>query len=110
MLKVTPDPPTSNHHSLDHCLKSTPEKLRFSDLHSDRLFTVAPDIDTESLLANASQDLAAVKVMAADLAFEIEGSRRTVALAICRMAEGAQLLVDKALDNLDPPTTPTPRP
>ena len=40
--------------------------------------------------------------MAADLAFEIEGSRRNVALGICRMIDGIRLLVDRALDNLDP--------
>ena len=46
--------------------------------------------------------MASVKAMAADLAFEIEGSRRNVALGICRMIDGIRLLVDRALDNLDP--------
>jgi hypothetical protein len=119
MDKLIPDPPEHDdvspyesldskklhdaaHRALDHYLKPTLAKLRFSDLRSDRLFSVAPDVGLESLLANASEDLASVKVMAADLAFEIEGSRRSVALAICRMVDGALLLVDKALDDYNP--------
>ncbi|ALI00508.1 hypothetical protein C1Y08_08430 [Pseudomonas sp. FW306-02-F02-AA] len=120
MDKLIPDPPAPDdvspyesldskklhdaaHRALDHYLKPTLAKLRFSDLRSDRLFSVAPDVGTESLLANASEDLASVKVMAADLAFEIEGSRRHVALAICRLVDGVQLLVDRALDDFDVP-------
>ncbi|WP_347928811.1 DUF6124 family protein [Pseudomonas helvetica] len=119
MIKETPNPPEHDdvspydspdskklhdaaHRALDHYLKPTLSKLRFSDLHSDRLFAVNPGIDNESLLANASEDLASVKAMAADLAFEIEGSRRNVALGICRMIDGVRLLVDRALDNMDP--------
>jgi hypothetical protein len=59
---------------------------------------VRTDLDTETLLANASQDLASINVIAAHLAFEVDGTQRNVALGICRMLEGAQMLVDRALD------------
>jgi len=67
-------------------------------------FTVRPDLGTETLLANASQDLACLNDIAAHLAFEVDGAQRNVALGICRMLEGVQLLVDKALDQAHPAT------
>jgi hypothetical protein len=33
----------------------------------------------------------------------VEGSRRSVALALSRMADGVRLLVERALDHLDEP-------
>ncbi|WP_374956979.1 DUF6124 family protein, partial [Pseudomonas poae] len=51
-----------------------------------------------------SQDLASLNDIAAHLAFEVEGAQRNVALGICRMLEGVQLLVDKALDQAHPVT------
>jgi len=64
-----------------------------------QLFTVCPDINTEALLANASEDLLSISAIAADLADGVEGSRRSVALALSRMADGVQLLVERALDH-----------
>ncbi|WP_223460478.1 MULTISPECIES: DUF6124 family protein [unclassified Pseudomonas] len=68
-----------------------------------QLFSVCPDIHTETLLANASEDLLSISAIAADLADDVDGSRRSVALAISRVAEGAHLLVERALDHLDEP-------
>lgn len=65
-------------------------------------FTLRPELGSETLLANASQDLACLNDIAAHLAFEVEGAQRNVALGICRMLEGMQLLVDKALDQAHP--------
>ncbi|QXH78923.1 DUF6124 family protein [Pseudomonas salmasensis] len=70
----------------------------------ETLFTVRPDIGTETLLINASQDLSSITDIATHLAFEIDGTQRNVALGICRMLEGVQLLVDKALDDTHPAT------
>ena len=70
----------------------------------ETLFTVRPELGTETLLVNASQDLASISDIAAHLAFEIDGTQRNVALGICRMLEGVQLLVDKALDDSHPAT------
>jgi hypothetical protein len=33
----------------------------------------------------------------------VEGSRRSIALALSRMADGVQLLVERALDHLESP-------
>ncbi|WP_455928044.1 DUF6124 family protein [Pseudomonas capeferrum] len=38
-----------------------------------------------------------------NLPFEIDGAPRSVALGICRMLEGIQLLVDRALDRCEAP-------
>ncbi|MHC8353466.1 DUF6124 family protein [Pseudomonas sp. RT4P38] len=62
------------------------------------LFSVSPDIDTEALLTNASEDLLSISAIAADLADDVEGSRRSVALAISRLTDGVQLLVERVLD------------
>ena len=109
MIKDTPNPPihqnydTSTLHevayrAINHYLnpaKPIPEA-------ADGLFTVRADLGTETLLVNASQDLASISEIANHMAFEIEGSQRNVALGICRMLEGVQLLVDKALNVAHP--------
>jgi hypothetical protein len=65
-----------------------------------QLFTVAPDIDDpEALLANASEDLLSISAIAAGLADDVEGSLRSVALAISRLTDGVQLLVERVLDH-----------
>ncbi|WP_282354116.1 DUF6124 family protein [Pseudomonas sp. PS01303] len=65
------------------------------------LFNICDDVDTEALLANASEDLLSISDIAADLADDIDGSRRSVALALSRMADGVHLMVDGALDNIE---------
>ncbi|CAI8908246.1 DUF3077 domain-containing protein [Pseudomonas sp. IT-P253] len=74
-----------------------------SEPRKGQLFTVAPDINIEALLANASEDLLSISAIAADLADDVEGSRRSVALALSRMADGVHLLVERALDHLESP-------
>ena len=44
-----------------------------------------------------------ISAIAADLADGVDGSRRSVALALSRMADGVHLLVERALDHLDDP-------
>ncbi|MGA9700727.1 DUF6124 family protein [Pseudomonas sp.] len=109
MIKDSPNPPgyqdfdTSTLHevayrAINHYLnpgKPIPEP-------SDGLFTVRADLGTETLLVNASQDLASICDIANHMAFEIDGAQRNVVLGICRMLEGVQLLVDKALDESHP--------
>lgn len=74
-----------------------------SDPASAALFTVRTDLDAETLLINASQDLASINVIATHLAFEVDGTPRSMALGLCRMLEGVQLLVDQALDGCAQP-------
>ncbi|KZN16602.1 MULTISPECIES: DUF6124 family protein [Pseudomonas] len=73
------------------------------------VFTILPDVDTPTLLAHASETLASMNVMTTDLADQLEGSHRNVALAIQQLAVLAEMLINRALDNLDsplPPVTP----
>ncbi|MCL6704839.1 DUF6124 family protein [Pseudomonas sp. T1.Ur] len=116
MVKHSPNPPKNEHKSraekleekrledatnraLDYYLKPHPASPPEPD--KDQLFIVSPHIDTETLLANASEDLLSISTIAADLADDIDESRRCVALAISRMADGVQLLVERALDHLE---------
>ncbi|HWT68380.1 MAG TPA: DUF6124 family protein [Pseudomonas sp.] len=109
MFKVTPNPPESDTDPLEaEKLREAAERAFSHDFpppHEPpakpgkfQLFTVSPDIGTEALLANASEDLLSISAIAADLADDVEGSRRSVALALSRMADGVQLLVERALD------------
>ncbi|CDF93517.1 MULTISPECIES: DUF6124 family protein [unclassified Pseudomonas] len=114
MFKVTPNPPNpaksrvealeaKKHEdaatrALDYYLTPPPSPPE-ADKH--QLFIVAPHIDTETLLANASEDLQSISTIAADLADDVDDSRRCIALAISRMADGVQLLVERALDRLE---------
>lgn len=63
----------------------------------------AGGVHTETLLAHASEDLLSISAIAADLADDVDGSRRSVALALSRMADSVQLLIERALDHLDEP-------
>ncbi|VVN74439.1 DUF6124 family protein [Pseudomonas fluorescens] len=67
------------------------------------VFTIIPNVDTESLLCHACETLASLNAMTTDLAYELEGPRRNVALAIQQLAVLGELLVNRALDNLDLP-------
>ncbi|PYY72355.1 hypothetical protein CRX42_01355 [Pseudomonas jessenii] len=111
MIKPTPNPPaiealdTKELHEAaerasDHHNTQTEQK---QPKRNGQLFSVCPHINTEALLANASEDLLSISVIAADLADDVDGSCRSVALAISRMADGAHLLVEQALDHLDEP-------
>lgn len=125
MIKPTPNPPdhfstspyespgSKKHHdavkrALDHHFPPTePESELEPDIEPPKekasLFRVTPGVHTETLLANASEDLLAISAIAVDLADTVDGSRRSVALAISRIAEGVHLLVERALDHLDDP-------
>ena len=48
-------------------------------------------------MANASEDLLSISVIACDL----HGSRRSVALALSRMADGVRLMVEGTLDQIE---------
>ena len=83
---------------------SQTESRQAGDSPSDQIFTVRPNLDSETLLANASQDLASVQALASNLAFDIDGPQRDAVLGIHRMVEGIQLMVDRVLDLQDVPS------
>ena len=68
------------------------------------LFLVSPDIDTETLLANAAENLAAANEMAATLAFDLDDSQRAIALGIQQLIELSSLLVGRAQEQVAPVT------
>jgi hypothetical protein len=116
MYKITPNPPqtdpSSNGLDPKKVQEATDRALDFylkpkeTDAKTDRppgqLFTVIDGIDTESLLANLSESLASANAMINDLAFDLEGSRRHVALGIQQVIELSELLANRALDTVDP--------
>ncbi|MFW0754349.1 DUF6124 family protein [Pseudomonas sp. H11T01] len=119
MIKVTPDPPETEsispydsldpgklneaaEHTLDFHLPPPSETKPKPTPQSAHIFTVIDGIDTERLLTNLSETLASANVMASDLAFELEGSRRHFALGIAQMIELGELLANRVLDDLDP--------
>ena len=66
------------------------------------MFMIAPDMDTESLLAQACESLASASVMASDFASNLIGPQRNTVLAIQQIIMLAELAVNRALDNVDP--------
>ncbi|WP_338724144.1 DUF6124 family protein [Pseudomonas tolaasii] len=72
MKKITPNPPTT-------------------------LFTVAENIDTETLLIQASETLSSLNAMTTDLAFELEGAGRQKLLAHQQWIGLSELLIERAL-------------
>ncbi|AUZ44954.1 DUF6124 family protein [Pseudomonas orientalis] len=80
MKKITPNPPSSD----------------------STLFSVTPEADTETLLANASETLNSAREMANTLAFDLEGPQRSLVLAIHQLVEMGGLLVDRALEQVAP--------
>ncbi|KNH26194.1 hypothetical protein ACS77_16150 [Pseudomonas syringae] len=108
----TPDPETSRH---DDLLKDREAIKRALDYYLDppvqytekprrpsTMFIVAPNMDTESLLAHAYESLATASVLASDFANNLTGPQRYTALAIQQSIMLAELAVNRALDNVDP--------
>ncbi|SFM06740.1 DUF6124 family protein [Pseudomonas sp. NFACC46-3] len=115
MIKETPNPPKpastfpygdyaperlkeAADRAMDHYLK--PEDSA-SEAKPAQLFTVVDSVDTEALLANLSETLASANAMLSDLAFDLEGSRRHVALGVAQMIELGALLANKCLDRAE---------
>jgi hypothetical protein len=114
MKKHSPTPPDSSSDSttetpdLSNLSKTTEPaisaRLR-NPSHLDpvsHVFAIRPNVDTPSLLTHASETLASLNVMSTDLACELESSRRNIALAIQQLVVLAELLVNRALDNIAP--------
>ncbi|MDR9752847.1 DUF6124 family protein [Pseudomonas sp. SZMC_28357] len=80
-----------------------PTRSNGSKARPGAMFAVVPDLDNEILLVHASETLASLNVMASDLAFDLEDSRRHVALAIQQLSVLGRLLVDRALERLEMP-------
>ncbi|MBD0704582.1 hypothetical protein FHJ31_04350 [Pseudomonas sp. Fig-3] len=110
MYKVTPNPPApetdprkiqeATDRALDFYLnpkQTSPE----DEQPPGQLFKVVDGIDTESLLANLSETLASADAMVSDLAFDLKGSRRHIALGIQQLIELSGLLASRVLDKVN---------
>ncbi|MFW0889780.1 hypothetical protein FHJ31_28040 [Pseudomonas sp. Fig-3] len=86
--------------ALDYYLGPKPEAKKKPA--SNQLFTVVDGIDTECLLANLSETLASANATVSDLAFELEGSRRHIALGVQQLIELSELLANRVLDERVP--------
>ncbi|OAB52671.1 DUF6124 family protein [Pseudomonas thivervalensis] len=84
--------------AIDHYLDPKPQSKKKKP---SGLFTVVDGVDTESLLANLSETLASADAMVSDLAFDLKGSRRHVALGIQQLIELGALLANRMLDNVN---------
>lgn len=115
MKKITPNPPETDTPSEPETFDLTQLSQATQRAVSARLrnpkqpdpvshvFTILPDVDTPTLLGHASETLASLNVMTTDLADQLEGSHRNVALAMQQLAVLAEMLINRALDNLDSP-------
>ena len=69
------------------------------------LFFVNPNTDTETLLANASENLESANQMAATLAFDLDDPHRAIVLGIQQLIDLSALLVDRAQEQVAPAIT-----
>jgi hypothetical protein len=110
LKKITPNPPETSTDTDPLDLSETTERAVSARLrnpsHTDpisHVFTITPGVDSITLLSHACETLASLNVLITDLACKLEGSKRNVALSIQQLAVIAELLVNQALDNVDPP-------
>jgi hypothetical protein len=118
MFKATPNPPktddVSPHDSLDskklheavdraldHYFNSA-AYIKATPRTPGAMFTVNPELDTETLLAHACESLASANVMTMDLADHMEGPSRNSLLGIAQIIMLGELAVSRALDIIDP--------
>ncbi|PMZ72563.1 DUF6124 family protein [Pseudomonas sp. FW305-70] len=66
------------------------------------IFTIAPNVNNETLLVHACETLASASVMASELAFILNGPKCNLALGIQQMIALAELSVNRVLDQVDP--------
>jgi hypothetical protein len=110
LKKITPNPPETSTDTDPLDLSETTERAVSARLrnpsHTDpisHVFTITPGVDSTTLLSHACETLASLNVLITDLACKLESSKRNVALSIQQLAVIAELLVNQALDNVDPP-------
>lgn len=62
------------------------------------LFTVSPDVSTESLITNSYETFSSVSTLLLDLSEDLSGKQRDVVLAIHQLSELGVLLTANLLD------------
>ncbi|EJM18577.1 hypothetical protein PMI21_02149 [Pseudomonas sp. GM18] len=115
MFKITPNPPETDdvspyetpdskklneaaERALDYYLKPSDTK---PPRKPSTIYTVAPNIDIEELLANACESFASAKVIASDCAGFLQGPQRNTILGVAQLIMFGELAVSRALDSLE---------
>ncbi|WP_438869110.1 DUF6124 family protein [Pseudomonas sp. L1(2025)] len=119
MHKVTPNPPhASNAEPIDaklqaaaqraihHYLPPSSDDDAISEPAPGNLFRVSPNIDTETLLANAAEHLDSANQITATLAFDLEDPHRAIILGIQQLIDLSALLVARAQEQVAPAANP----
>ncbi|MGL6241626.1 DUF6124 family protein [Pseudomonas sp.] len=88
--------------ALDYYL-DPPEQYAAKPRRPSTMFVVAPEIDSESLLAHACESLASASVMSSDFAANLVGPQRHTVLAIQQVIMLAELAVNRVLDRVELP-------
>ena len=68
----------------------------------NEIFSVRTDVDTATLLTHACETLAALNMVTANIADDFTGSQRSRLLAIRQLSIMTEMLVNRAVENLDP--------
>ncbi|MGY2135828.1 DUF6124 family protein [Pseudomonas reactans] len=66
---------------------------------STTLFTVAPDVSNEALIANSYETFSSVSTLLLDLSEDLSGKHRDIALAIHQLSELGVLMTARLLDH-----------
>ena len=118
MIKPTPNPPetdpTSPYEPDPKTLNDAAERaLNFhfpstADIKAtprtvSTLFTVDPEVKTETLMVYLVETLASVDVMVHQLVDHLEGSDRNALLGISNSIMLAEITANRVLDQIDPP-------
>ncbi len=118
MHKVTPNPPhASNAEPIDAKLQAAAQRAihhylppsdddAISEPSPGNLFRVSPNIDTETLLANAAEHLDSANQITATLAFDLEDPHRAIILGIQQLIDLSALLVARAQEQVAPAASP----
>ncbi|RTX96764.1 hypothetical protein EJ576_20050 [Pseudomonas sp. C 49-2] len=69
---------------------------------STTLFTVAPDVSNEALIANSYETFSSVSTLLLDLSEDLSGKHRDIALAIHQLSELGVLMTARLLDREAP--------
>ncbi|MNQ56245.1 hypothetical protein D3C85_703620 [compost metagenome] len=101
MIKPTPNPPDSDA-QIDIDTESSSHKPKMAERRPNPIFTIAPNVNNETLLVHACETLASASVMASELAFILNGPKCNLALGIQQMIALAELSVNRVLDQVDP--------
>jgi Protein of unknown function (DUF3077) len=96
MVKITPDPPQSNHPPRNRIAR--PSRATEHGL-PDRLFLVRNHISAEEALTTASEILDCAAATAYESAEQLDATNRKMVVAVAYLLETAQELVESALDS-----------